>query len=165
MIAPGKGRIACDGRQEVDRGTSVTQITRVSRLRGCGVFRNFTWPTELLDFGRYNLVYGWNGPGKTTLSRLFRDLELGRQPEMGEVVLRVDGTDVRGESFSQSSVHIRVFNREFIEENVFPSGRGKMSPTLVLGAENVEKEKQVERLGRPVLSAWELRIHDPTGKG
>lgn len=125
----------------------MTKITRVSRLRGCRVFREFTWPTDLSNFGRYNLIYGWNGSGKTTLSRLFRDLELGRQPEKGEVVLRVDDTDVRGESFPQSIVQIRVFNREFIEENVFPSGREDMSPILVLGAENVEKQKQVERLG------------------
>ena len=46
----------------------------MSRLRGCGVFRNFGWPTDLPEFGRHNLIYGWNGTGKTTLSRLFRDL-------------------------------------------------------------------------------------------
>ena len=124
----------------------MTQITRITRLRGCGVFRNFTWPTDLPDFGRYNLVYGWNGSGKTTLSRLIRDLELRRQPGMGEAVVRVDGMDVRGESFSQSSVQVRVFNRDFIQDNVFPMGRGEMSPILVLGAENVEKQKEVEML-------------------
>ena len=124
----------------------MTQITRVSRLRGCGVFRNFTWPADLSDFGRYNLIYGWNGSGKTTLSRLFRDLELKRQPGTGEVVLRISGTDIRGENFSQSSVQVRVFNRDFIQDNVFPVGRGEMSPILVLGAENVEKQRQVELL-------------------
>lgn len=126
----------------------MTQITRVSRLRGCGVFRNFAWPKELSEFGRYNLIYGWNGSGKTTLSRVFRDLEIGRPPRNGEAVLRIDGTDVRGENFTQSSYQVRVFNRDFVEENVFPLGRGEMPPILVLGAENVEKQKQVERLGR-----------------
>ena len=124
----------------------MTRITRISRLRRCGVFRNFTWPTDLSDFGRYNLIYGWNGSGKTTLSRLFRDLEFGRQPGMGEAVVCVDGTDISGERFPESSVQVRVFNREFIRDNVFPVGRDEMSPILVLGAENVEKQKLVERL-------------------
>ena len=63
-------------------------------------------------------------------------------------MLSIDGTDVRGENFPESSYQVRVFNRDFVEENVFPLGRGEMPPILVLGAENVEKQKQVERLGR-----------------
>ena len=122
------------------------RITRISRLRSCGVFRNFTWPSDLFEFGRYNLIFGWNWTGKTTLSRLFRNLELGRPPTMGDAVLRIDGSDVRGENFPQSTLHVRVFNRDFIHENVFPVGVGDMPPILVLGVENVEKQKEVERL-------------------
>ena len=121
-------------------------ITRITRLRGCGVFRNFTWPSDLSDFGRYNLIYGWNGSGKTTISRLFRDLERGQRPRMGEAAIRIDGGDVRGESFPESNLQVRVFNRDFIRDNVFPLGRGEMPPILVLGAENVEKQKLVQLL-------------------
>ena len=124
------------------------RIDRISRLRSCGIFRNFRWPSDLPEFGRYNVVYGWNGTGKTTLSRLFRDLEVARAPEMGDAVLRIDGNDVPGESFSQSTLQARVFNRDFIEENVFPVGGGDMPPILVLGAESVEKQRMVERLKR-----------------
>ena len=121
-------------------------INCISRLRDHGVFRDFTWPSELPEFGSNNLIYGWNGTGKTTLSRLFRDLELGRPPERGEVTLRVNGRDLRNESFAQSNIPVRVFNRDFINENVFPVGRGEMPPILVLGAENIEKQQEVERL-------------------
>ena len=118
----------------------------ISRLRSCGVFRNFTWPSDLWEFGRYNLIYGWNGTGKTTLSRLFRDLELGRPPTMGEALLRIDGNDIRGKNFPDSTLQVRVFNRDFIHENVFPVEGSDMQPILVLGAEHVEKQKEVERL-------------------
>ena len=124
------------------------RIERVRQLRGCGVFRDFAWPSDLPEFGRYNLIYGWNGTGKTTLSRLFRDLELRRSPKEGEATLRIDGNDVRGESFPQSDVQARVFNRDFINENVFPVGRDEMPPILVLGAENVKKQKEVNSLMR-----------------
>ena len=122
------------------------RIDRISRLRSCGIFRDFRWPSDLHDFGRYNVIYGWNGTGKTTLSRLFRDLEIARAPTMGEAVLRINGNNVPGESFPQSTLHIRVFNRDFIEDNVFPVGGGDMPPILVLGAESVEKQRKVERL-------------------
>ena len=124
------------------------RIDRISRLRSCGIFRNFTWPSDLPGFGRYNVIYGWNGTGKTTLSRLFRDLEVARAPTMGEAVLHINGNDVPGESFPQSTLPVRVFNRDFIEENVFPVEGGDMPPILVLGAESVEKQRMVERLKR-----------------
>ena len=124
----------------------MTRVVRISRLRSCGVFRDFTWPSDLPEFGRYNLIYGWNGTGKTTLSRLFRDLELRSPRKMGEAVLRIDGRYVRGESFSESDLQIRVFNRDFVNTNVFPVEGKNMPPILVLGAENVEKQKEVERL-------------------
>ncbi len=65
---------------------------------------------------------------------------------MGDAVLCIDGSDVQGERFPQSNLQVRVFNSDFINENVFPVGGGDMPPILVLGAENVEKQKEVEHL-------------------
>lgn len=122
------------------------KVERFSRLRGCGVFRDFTWPAELPDFGRFNLIYGWNGTGKTTLSRLFRDLELRRRPTMGEATIRIGGRDVGGSEFPQETLPVRVFNRDFINESVFPVGGGDLPPIFVVGKESVEKQKEAERL-------------------
>jgi wobble nucleotide-excising tRNase len=121
-------------------------VVRISRLRDCGIFRDFTWPADLANFGRYNLIYGWNWTGKTTLSRLFRDLELRRSPTMGQAVLRIDGGDVHNADFPQSTLQIRVFNRDFIQESVFPAGGGDVSPIFVVGKESVEKQKEADRL-------------------
>jgi wobble nucleotide-excising tRNase len=110
------------------------------------VFRDFSWPADLSDFGRYNLVYGWNGTGKTTLSRLFRSLELRRPPTVGEAVLRIGGTEIAGDEFPSSTFPIRVFNRDFIHESVFPIGGGDVPPIYVVGHESVEKAKEVDRL-------------------
>ncbi len=121
-------------------------VERISQLRDCGVFRDFSWPVGLSDFGRYNLVYGWNGTGKTTLSCLFRAIEMRRPPAMGQAVLRVGGTDVRGEEFPQSTLPIRVFNRDFIRESVFPVGGGDVPPIFVVGRDSVEKQREADRL-------------------
>ncbi len=122
------------------------RITRISRLRDCGIFRDFSWPEDLLDFGRYNLIYGWNGTGKTTLSRIMRCLEKQTAPA-GQVTVVLDGqNNVRGDEFQNVALPVRVFNREFIAENVFPVGGGDLPPIFVFGAERVEKQKEVERL-------------------
>ncbi|MBX3404433.1 MAG: AAA family ATPase [Phycisphaeraceae bacterium] len=121
-------------------------IDRVSQLRDFGVFRDFSWPADLSDFGRYNLIYGWNGTGKTTLSRLFRYLELRRPPPMGQAVLQIGGADVRGEDFPHSNLPIRVFNRDFVQESLFPVGGGDVPPIFVVGRDSVEKQREAERL-------------------
>ena len=122
------------------------RITRISHLRGAGIFRDFKWPEDLPEFGQYNLIYGWNGTGKTTLSRVFRALELRQSYTTGEAVLRIDGNNIQGEDFPQATLHIRVFNRDFIHESVFRAGGGDIPPIFVVGKESVEKQKEVDRL-------------------
>lgn len=56
-------------------------IKRISKLNQFGIFRNFAWDSaEVDDFGRYNLLYGWNYSGKTTLSRVFSALQAPDKP-------------------------------------------------------------------------------------
>lgn len=47
-------------------------IRRIQHIKGFGVFGNFQWPAGLPEFKQFNLIYGWNYSGKTTLSRAFR---------------------------------------------------------------------------------------------
>ena len=121
-------------------------INRIGHLRNCRVFRDFTWPTDLEDFARFNLIYGWNGSGKTTISRILRDLELRRPPTIGDVRLSIRNQDIRGIAFPSGSTPIRVFNRDFVNENVFPASGGQVPPILIFGKENIEKQKQLEDL-------------------
>lgn len=124
----------------------MTRITRIPQLRYCGVFKDFIWPDDLPDFGRYNLIYGWNWTGKTTLSRVLRSLELRKSLKKADAILRIDNSDVRSAEFPISTLHVRVFNRDFISESVFPLGGGDLLPIFIIGKESVEKQKEVEQL-------------------
>jgi wobble nucleotide-excising tRNase len=115
--------------------------------------RDFTWAAELPTFGRYNLIYGWNGSGKTIISKLFRALETGTAPSTGEVTLFINGADVSGYDFAQAALPVRVFNRDFVTESVFPLGGGEVPPILVVGKESVEKQKDVEQLRKTLTDA------------
>ncbi len=121
-------------------------VDQFSSLRDCTVFREFDWPKDLPDFGRYNLIYGWNGSGKTTLSRVLRDLELRRPPTHERVRLSVNGAALDGDDFGEAQIHVRVFNRDYVTENVFPVNEGDLHPIFVLGRESVETQKEIETL-------------------
>jgi wobble nucleotide-excising tRNase len=141
----------------------VAPFTRITRLRDYGVFRDFTWPHSLPDFGRYNLIYGWNGTGKTMLSRLFRALEAKTPPSTGQATLSVNGKDVSNAEFPQVPVAVRVFNRDFVEESVFPT-EGDVAPIFVIGKQNVEKQKQVEQLKAALFAAQAKLDSEQQGK-
>ncbi len=121
-------------------------IRRIARLRHPGVLKDFTWPTDLTPFGQFNLIYGWNGSGKTTISSIFRALELKTKPAFTDVTLSLENTDIHGDQFPETTLPIRVFNRDFVSENVFPREGGDVPPIYVVGKESVEKQKEVDRL-------------------
>lgn len=124
----------------------MSMIAKIARLKHPGVLRDFIWPAELPDFGRFNLIYGWNGSGKTTLSRVFRAIEQRVTYSPGEATLHIDGHRVTGQDFTKTTVNVRVFNRDFVNETVFPVSGRDVPPIFVFGKESVERQKDVNRL-------------------
>ena len=60
---------------------------------------------------------------------------------------------MRGPDFHQTTLPVRVFNRDFVLANVFQSGGGDVPPILVLGEDSVEKQAQLERLKASLTEA------------
>ena len=77
-------------------------IQLIRQLRNCKVFKDFSWPRTLRPFSRFNLIYGLNGTGKTTISRILGDLEHRRTPTVGDVTLVVDGQEIDGPQLSMT---------------------------------------------------------------
>ena len=53
----------------------MNMITRIIKIKDCPSFVDFR-PGADLQFKKYNLIYGWNGSGKTCFSRVLRSFEL-----------------------------------------------------------------------------------------
>ena len=119
-------------------------IERIQRLKHPGTLSDFRWPSEMPDFGRYNSIYGWNGSGKTIISRLLRAVEM-RSPVDFDVVLSINGRNLNGSDFEKINTEVRVFNRDFVLANVFPVS-GDVAPIFVLGEDSVQKQQEIERL-------------------
>jgi wobble nucleotide-excising tRNase len=121
------------------------QINRITKLKDCGTFRDFSWPSNLMPLSKYNLIYGWNGTGKTTLSSVLRDLERRENPSKYKVQIEIGGNQVNGDDFSTlSEPKIRVFNRDFIKEQVFPENK-YIPGVFVLGKANIEDQSKLEK--------------------
>lgn len=125
------------------------RIDRITKIKNHPVFRDFCWPPELNDFKNYNLIYGWNATGKTVLSNLLRAIEKREPITIGEMEIVSDERKIGSEEFSTDTMlpQVRVFNRNFVEENVF-TRHGIASPIFFFGEESIEKQKQVDGLKR-----------------
>jgi len=96
-------------------------ITKISKLKNFGSYQNFTWGA-LDDFKNKNLIYGWNYSGKTTLSKLFQNIELSDKDKYfpgSEFEVSFVHNDT-AKSIDQNSIetfpfNIKVFNSEYIK--------------------------------------------------
>ncbi|MCY4172046.1 MAG: AAA family ATPase [Bacteroidetes bacterium] len=67
---------------------------KVSKLKNFGIFRDFKWKQDTPDFAKFNLIYGWNRTGKTTLPRVFvacekQTFQFKEYPQGGEFEIKV----------------------------------------------------------------------------
>ena len=124
------------------------KITRLLKSKDYRVFREFSWPSSSLpDFARFNVIYGWNGSGKTSLSNIFRMAQRRTAFTEGSVEIQVDQTRVLGADFDKAALpSIRTFNRDAVDRNVFEIPNQQLPPVFFLGEDSVEKQRSIEEL-------------------
>ena len=121
-------------------------LTAIKRIKGFGVFGDFTAPADLPAFARYNIIYGENGSGKTTLSRLFAALEAGTHTDYADLEYTIEsqsGTLSAGQRYGRK---IRTFNADYVEANI-GQFHGPLRHILIIGEENkaLAEEAAAER--------------------
>lgn len=122
-------------------------IRYFDRIENLGVFANYKKPANMVQFERFNLIYGLNGSGKTTLSRFFADLNTGEAAGFEKLKYKIstdEKTFTQGQPYARK---IRVFNSEYVDANI-GTLEGTLNPIFVIGEENktlvgiVEKDEQ-----------------------
>jgi len=121
-------------------------IRTIQSIKAFAVFNNFRWPAGLPEFKRFNLIYGWNYSGKTTLSRAFRCFEQKKAHvdfAGAQVQLKAEDGTIHDLSAPDTAPVFRVFNTDFVRENLrFENGSAE--PILVLGAEDIAKQETLK---------------------
>ncbi len=140
----------------------------IKTLRNFGAYKAFAWPNvaDMRAFSKFNLFYGWNYSGKTTLPRFFDCLRVGKfdEPFLQATfhIIREDGTSVNEQSIQPDSI-IRVFNVDYVRRNLrWDQPNHGLEPVFILGEENLALQAQLEEISRllPPLRTAEKSAND-----
>ncbi|MBI1201940.1 MAG: AAA family ATPase [Rhodopseudomonas sp.] len=125
-------------------------VKNFQSLHRAGVFAEYTHTADVPDFRRFNLIYGFNGCGKTTLSRILRSIEQGAKSALLPEDCEFSICCTEGPDFTDASCNgvknptIVVFNEDFIEENL-RWREGQASPVYFIGQEQARLSEYVDR--------------------
>ena len=147
----------------------MTMIKKIARIVNFGSFSDFDWgvsiPNKDVDFKDVNILYGRNYSGKTTLSRILQALEKGKIPEGyedGKVTLVDDsGNNIEIESDSELLKNfpgsVRVFNRDFVQENLkfVYDGKGDIKSFAVIVKPSADAKERIAELKKQLGSEEE----------
>lgn len=112
-------------------------------------------PMTLFPFQKKNLIYGCNGSGKTTISRIFSYLGTGTRPRaLGEnfdfeIILSDKTKLTRKSELTPVRDRVLVYNEDYIEEN-FDWLEGSASPLVGLGKEQIKAQQRLTEARKQV---------------
>jgi wobble nucleotide-excising tRNase len=125
------------------------RVKKILKINNLGTLNNFQWPDNCDGFKQYNFFYGWNYSGKTTLSRIFRCLEIKSIHSdfpNAEFSLETDNGNVTEQDISDN-YQIRVFNEDFVDGNfLWNNEDAQIEPVLILGKEAKDLESKLREL-------------------
>lgn len=123
-------------------------IEKIRHLKNCGVFSDISVGSFPHDFKKYNLIYGYNGCGKTTLSRIFSMLTEDpleeNLPDNVEFSFSLSDGSTTAHSNLDSALnrYIAVFNEDYIDRSLTWK-EGTARPIIYIGAEQAEMAKEL----------------------
>lgn len=119
-------------------------LQKINRIKNLGlVFPDFTWDAAVPGFKKVNLIYGWNGCGKTTLSRLFDKMATG---VCGGTEFELE--DDAGHKLSHGvkpAFPVRVFNQDYVEQNLSIEASTANTITIILGTQNKDIADEIQQ--------------------
>ena len=150
-------------------------IKNILKLEEFGIFYDFLWG-ELPHFKKFNLIYGWNRSGKTTVSRVFASCEkkcvydidkFKQYPENGEFELQThDDTTIKNIDVAGNNLPIKVFNQDFIDDNISFNSSNSCKPIVYISEEDIETKKKFELLKantEPLLQKYQNTKNEKDG--
>lgn len=143
-------------------------LKNIQYIKMLGVFKDFNWDNEVKskggavqNFVDINIIYGRNYSGKTTLSRIARAIETGDlSDKYGSPSFQLkfyDNSNVTLATLPTNDKNIRVFNEDFIKENLrfITNPDDSIEPFAILGDDNNKIEKEIEALEAELGSSIE----------
>ncbi len=112
-------------------------IKKINTIQKLGIFEDYSVDGNLENFAKFNLIYGWNGSGKTTFSELFKAFKSGELEEFPDLKYTITCS---GNNYSNTQAYdknIHVFNQKYVADNVNVV-LGNIKPIFMLGKVNLD---------------------------
>ncbi len=138
-----------------------------------GVFDGYRWPTEntLSEFKRFNIIYGSNGSGKTTVSRLFQHLATGVCEPFPDLKYALESENGTLTEMDSGKISIRVFNADYVRSNIGEI-EGELNPIFIIGKDQKElqaelavNEKELQTRKNKIISLTEKLADQEKSRG
>jgi len=137
-------------------------INKIDLLDKISKFERFTWLSEVDDFSKVNIVFGYNGSGKTVISNVFRlfSKQIDNQSDLLFQELSNDSSSIAEITFNGTKIKygtnidkkdIYVFNSDFIADHVY-------NGTIAIIKEFDSSVVTQEQLKNPKISQLENEI-------
>jgi len=152
-------------------------IKKFKSIDNLAVFHNFEWDKDVCDvdgnalsFKAINIIYGRSYSGKTTLSRIVRGMETGALSEKYDSpsfsLSLSNGVEVTQNSLSGHGKKVRVFNEDFVRENIrfIVDPDDSIESFAIFGENNNKIEKEIEEIEKYLGSNEEGKETDLYGK-
>ncbi len=100
------------------------QIRKLSEIKNYRAYENFVWDESVKLFDKYNIIFGWNASGKSSIADLLLQLSDNTQFEedtqfkilfQNELSERLD---IKRDRTYSDKYTLRVFDQNFIERNI-----------------------------------------------
>ncbi len=135
-------------------------IKKIKTISNIAVFQDFKWDESVVgddqrvvEFKKINILYGRNYSGKTTLSRIFRALEMGFISDKYDnpqfCILFDDRKEITLRNIRDNNKIIRVFNEDFVKENlrfIYNPDAEIESFAISLGDDNNKIEEEINTI-------------------
>lgn len=138
----------------------MTILAQIDRMKNGGIFRDHLATEDPVEFREYNLIYGFNGTGKSTFSRILDHLSVsGPNPNIPDgIEFRFTATN--GDVFhtpadpGQKIETLFVFSEDFVERSL-KWGDAEANPVVYIGEEQTDIAMRLDKLQqqRPDVSA------------
>ncbi|MCE9628774.1 MAG: AAA family ATPase [Candidatus Vogelbacteria bacterium] len=125
------------------------KIKKIQNIK-CGAFKNFIWDATVGDFhDKVNIILGWNGSGKTIVSRIIRSYEKGiinseDKINGAQFTTQFDTGAKKHSELSGFTDKIRVFNEDYIKEAIDQTHLPYVVAIGSAGVDFSKKEKELE---------------------
>lgn len=142
----------------------MNSLHTIKSIQGIPAFSSLHWRGA--EAKRYNLIYGWNRSGKTTLSRILGCFEHGSVNFEGldtiRLRLKTSSGTVTQDDVSSDKLICKVFNDEYIDKQL-SFRESSAHPIVILGKASVDLENDIEKL-RTELGTTERNLEKESAK-